>query len=214
MTLPIEKGCDWNVFAYVINKEVVNINDTLCIVFQLGSFKHFEEAEKHAKSIIEKTGYSHVFVAKYGVPVKITGKPDTNVIKTVTVDLQGKLIDMETQEYKEQKEKYKQKVQYEKELVQECQQECELEHLEHYKRQAYLATKHYSAYKQFQKMAEESLKHYHDRIIDLKTHLLQHPEHEEQFLPLLKIKLLSRGEEELYNNIKNTYASIRKDILE
>ncbi len=90
MRLPIERGSDWNVYAYAVNKDIVNegkVDDLRAVVFPLGSFYDEKQAEKHALDCMEKTGHPHIIVSRYGYPVKITAKPDPTIVQTVNVDI-------------------------------------------------------------------------------------------------------------------------------
>jgi hypothetical protein len=218
MKLPIERGCDWGVYAYVINKDIIdsegNVDDLRAMIFHLGSFYDFEKAKQHAEKTIENTGYSKIIVAKYGLPVAITTKPSDNTIESVPVDIKGKLIKMETDEMKQQKKLYEEKIQYEKELYKECQDECDIDHIEHFKRQAYLATTHYTTYINLKQQSDKILKEFEIRKKLLNEHYNKHPEHEKQFLPFFKEKLDSRGENDLYLKIESNYLKYKHMMYE
>lgn len=215
MKLPVERGNDWNVYAYTINKDIVvdgKVDDLRALVFPLGSFYDFDQAEKHAKSIMEKTHHPHIVVGRYGLPIKITTKPDHATVEKVAVDLKGKMIQMESDEYKEQLSQYEKKLQYEKDLMVETDLEMDKDSLEHYKRYAYLCVKNYTIYLELQKQADQMLKEFNINKKILQDHLIGHPEHEAQFLPMFKEKLMARGEEELYMRIEGAYNKY-KDIF-
>ncbi len=109
MKLPVERGNDWNVYAYTINKEP---DDLKALLFPLGSFYDQDQAEKHAKSIMEKTQHPRIVIGQYGLPIKITSAPDVEMIEKVTMDMKGKIIEMENAEYKAQLVEYEKKLQY------------------------------------------------------------------------------------------------------
>lgn len=209
MQLPVERNCDYGVYAYVINKDIINekgeVDDLRAMIFHLGSFYDEEKASNHAKNIIEKTGYSRIKVVQYGFPAEITVKPDPDIIQTINVDMKGKIIKMENEEYERQKEIYEKRIQFEKDMLKECEDEINVHHLEHYKRAAYLVTKHYICYLELKKRTEEMYKNYELKKKALQEHYKLHPEHEEQFLPFLKEKLLSRNEDDLYYKIEAGY---------
>ena len=217
MNLPVERECEWGIYAYVINSDVVdeqgNIDDLRAIMFHLGSFNNKKNAEKHVKYIIETTGHHALFISKYGMPVPITSKPNEQTIEHVTVDMKGKIMDFETKEYKKQKEAYDKKVKYEEELMKEVAEEADVNSLEYYKRLIYVAVKHHILFTELSNNAKESLDVYEKKRSLIKNVLLTHPEYEEQFLPFFKEKLLSRGEEELYIRISNAYLALKDAIL-
>lgn len=216
MKLPVERGNDWNVYAYAINKDVIvdgKIDPLRALVFPLGSFYDEDAADKHAKYIMEKTQHPHIVIAQYGMPIKITTTPDSNKVNRVTMDLKGKIIEMESKEHQELLEAYEKKLQFEKDLLIETDKEMNVDDLEHYKRYAYLCTKNYSNYLELKKQSEQMLKEFEQNKKILKEHLVHHPEHEEQFLPMFKDKLLGRGEEELYLRIEATYNKYKEFIL-
>lgn len=204
-----EAGCEWNVYSYVINKDIIDehgkVDDLRGLIFPLGSFDTLQKAENHAKNIIEKTGYSKVVVAKYGIPIQLSTKSDVSIIETVPVDINGKIINLESKAYEEQQEIYQKKIKYEQELKEECELECDINHIEHYKRIAYLTIKHYVNYLNLKKQLEEIESIYQKRKLELNDHLKLHPEHEKDFLPYFKEKLMKRGEEALYSFIETNY---------
>lgn len=217
LKLPVKKECMWNVFAYCIHDDIVKDDGTLeddrALVFLLGSFKHLKDAESHVKYVMEETGYGHIVVAKYGIPIKITTKRDNEVIEHITTDMQGKIIDIDTREIKKQKTLYEDRVKKEKELIEESKEENNPDSIEHFKRVAHLATKYLTNSIELQKKTEAFQKQYEEQKSLLHKHLLVHPEHEAQFLPYLKDKLIMRGEDELYYNIERNYLKYREQIL-
>lgn len=72
MQSPVRQDSLWNVYAYVINQD----DDELkAYVFPLGGFFDFKKAEKHVQKLIESTGYNHIVIAQYGMPIPITTSP-------------------------------------------------------------------------------------------------------------------------------------------
>lgn len=213
---PIRQESLWNVYAYVINQDIVSptgaIDDLRAYIFPLGGFCDYKKAEKHVKKLIETTGYNHIVIAKYGMAIPITVNVDTNVITQVTVDTENKLINMENEETKRQKELYEEKVKYEQDLKEECQNEGNVDHIEYFKRQAYLASMHYQRYHELSKKRDEAYQAYQHRKTLLNNHLKNHPEHKELFLPFLKEKLSQRGENDLYKNIEQAYDQCQHDL--
>lgn len=218
LSLPIKHECAWNVFAYCICDDILNSDGTLeddrALVFLLGSFKSLKEAEDHVKYIIETTGYGHIVVSKYGVPVKITTKRDDSICESITTDLKGKIIEMDSHTLQKQKTLYEERAKQEQALVDESKEENNPESIEYFKRRAHLATKYVTTYGELLDKANDYYKQYEEQKVLLKKHLKKHPEHEAQFLPYLKDKLLIRGEDELYRNIEHNYLKYRQQILE
>jgi hypothetical protein len=218
LQLPLKKECTWNVFAYCIHDDIIKEDGSLeedrALVFLLGSFKHIADAEEHVKYVMEKTGYAHIIIAKYGMPVKITTKRDDNVIEQITTDLTGKIIKMDTQNLKKQQALYEDKVKMEQALIEESKQENNQDSIEYFKRKAHLATKYLTNSIELEKKAESFKQQYQEQKVLLKDHLSKYPEHEAQFLPYLKDKLLMRGEDELYYNIEHHYIKYREQILQ
>lgn len=207
MKLPFENK--WHVIAYAINKDIVdsngNIDSLRAMIAPMGSYKTEDEAMKETEKIIEKTGHHAFKIIKSGIFAEISTEPDSQIISTVTVDMQGKILKIENEEFEKQKKLYDKKLLYEKEIMEECQLECDPNSIEHYKRSAYLVTKHYMAYLELKNESEKMYKNYELRKKVLKEHLKNHPEHEAEFLPYFKNKLESRGEIDIYNKIENVY---------
>jgi len=218
MKLPIEHKSKWNVIAYAINKDIIdengNVDPLRAMIAPIGSYSDENKAIEKAKQVIEMTGHGAVKIIKYGIFAEITTTPDPELISTVTVDMHGKILKMENDEFNKQKELYNKNILYEKEIMEECELECDINHIEHYKRAAYLVTKHYMTYLELQKESEKMYKNYELRKKVLIEHLQRHPEHEAEFLPYFKEKLEQRGENELYLRIENAYNKYKSIFLQ
>ena len=195
----------WQILAYVLNQD--KTDELRAMVFPLGSFKTEEAAEAQVKKLMEQTGYSRFVVARYGQPVPITNQADSI---NVPVDLKGKVLQMEKEDYAVQRRLWEERIQREQELLKEAEEECDVNHIEHYKRVAYLATTHYLNILHLTKQLEEKKKLFNQRKQDLLQHLSHHPEHETMFLPYFKEKLLKRGEEDLYLKIEAGYQQVKE----
>ena len=210
-------GSEWSTFAFVLNRDMIlpdgTLDDLHCLVFPLGSFSNREDASKHAKETIETTGHPAVIVARYGSAVPMSSKFDPNTITNVAVDIKGKLIEMESEAYKKDREIYENRVKLEQDIMKEAEEEKDENNIEHFKRQAYLAVKNYAKYIHHKKEMDESLENFKMRKVAVAEHYNRHPEHESQFLPYFKEKLAERGELELYHSIENGYNEIREELL-
>jgi hypothetical protein len=209
MKLPVERGSDWGVIAYAINKDIVDdqgkVDDLRAVIFHLGSFYDQKEAEKHKDKVIELTGHSGIFVTRYAWPVPVTTNPDSDTVTVVNTDIKGKIVKMENDAFEEQKKWYDERLAFEKELYDESLLECDRDHLECYKRTGYLTIKHYLHKLALEKQLEEVSKVYEQRKDELQQLANSHPEYKEQFLPYFKEKLMKRGENDLYLRIEAGY---------
>ena len=218
MQLPLERGMEWQVFAYCINKDIIGkdntIDDLRAVIFPLGCFPTQDLACTHAKKIMEQTGHPHIQVVQYGYPAKITTKPDVDVVQDVAVDMKGKIMKMEDETYEEQKRVFEDRQVFEKELMEECDAELDKNHIEHFKMNAYRALKHYTEYLNLQKQGEKLFQQYEMRKRVVMEHYKDHPEHEKEFLPMLKNKLVGRGEGQLYEWVEAAYNKYRNTLLD
>ncbi|HEY0088637.1 MAG TPA: hypothetical protein VGB37_07325, partial [Candidatus Lokiarchaeia archaeon] len=210
-------GSQWSTFAFVLNRDILKADGTLddlyAMVFPLGSFYERDDAEKHAKNIIEMTGHPGVIAARYGAAVQLTTKFDPEVIVDVPVDIKGRIIQLESSQYKHDKEEFEKKVRIEREVLKEAEEETDVDNIEHFKRQCYLAIKNRSSYKMHSQEAANAWENYKEREEKVRDHFRRHPEHEKNWLPYLKAKLTERGEKNLYKVMKNSYKEIREEIL-
>ena len=205
------RGNDWCVLAYMINPDAAD--DTRGVVFPLGAFDDEKRAEKHAKSIIELTGYRSVVVARYATGIPLTIKLDGKTVVDVPVDSNGKLKELESAQYKYEREQYEKRVKHEEEVQREAEAEVDPDSIEHYKRQWYLAIKNRAAYEHHKKQMNEAWTNYKKYETAIHKHYTAHPEHDAQWLPYLKDKLVERGEEALYNSIAAGYNKLRDELL-
>ena len=217
MKLPVERNCDWCVYAYALNSDIINengkIEDFRGLIFPLGCFNNLKKAENHAKKVIELTGYQNVVIAKYGLPIPMSTNPSRENIEILTVDQKGTIIELESQAYKRNIEAYNKKVKLEKEMMDELNDELNEDSLEYYKRLVYLTLQHNMNYNKSLKEMGEYLKNYEKRKNLLQEHLKRHPEHKDQLLPFLKEKLENRGEEELYMRLETSYIELKDKLL-
>lgn len=208
---------EWNIFAYVLNRDMIHEDGTLDelygMLFPLGSFADKDDADKEVERIIEKTGCSNVFRARYARNVPLTTKiPSTNLIN-VPVDDKGKLIKLENQEFQQEKEQYEKRIKLEKELIKEAEEETNPDSIEYYKRQCYLAIKHVTELEALQKKIAEVEQNYQKRAKLVKEHYQKHPNHDQEWLPYIKETLTDRGELQLYHFLESGYQKYREQIL-
>lgn len=208
---------EWGVFAYALNSEILTdgkLDELYGLVFPLGSFSTKEEAETHAKNIVATTLHPGVVVAKYATPFPLSsGSKSENEVEKVKIDAKGKIIEMDKTAYEKEKALYEKRIALEKEIEEEAKAETDPNSVEHYKRSVYLAIKNREAYNFYTKQAEEAKQLYEKRLADAKAHYAAHPEHESEWLPILKDRLLERGESTLYNQIEAGYTTLRPEIV-
>ena len=206
----------WGVLAYALNRDLSSQDDTYGMVFHMGSFGNKDEADQHAKNIIALTGHKVIVVSQYGAGVELTTSLDTTAENTVSVkvDSQGRLLELEKQEHDAEIAAYEKTKKFEEELLLEAQEETDPDHIEHFKRKAYLAVRNHLKHQSLQKQADEALAQYEIRCQEVRDHFACHPEHEMDWLPYFEEKLTARNEADLYNMIATHYQAIRDEILQ
>lgn len=217
MRLKPLRGCEWNVIAFVLNRDMIQPDGTLddlhAVVFCLGSFSSQKKAEAHAKKIIELTGHNFIVTVQYGLPLRLATKFDPASVVEVPVDLRGRLLQMEDKKEKEERAEFERRLKIERAIVQEAEDEVDPDHIEHFKRQAFLAVKNRAAYHTHQKQADAAWENYKKREAAVRDHFKRFPDHEAEFLPYLKTKLSERGEMLLYAAIETGYKDLRNELL-
>jgi hypothetical protein len=210
-------GQEYNVLAYVLNRDMIKPDGTLDdihgIVFPLGSFSSKEKAEDHAKTIIESTGHPAVVVAGYGYPVRLTPNLDSATTVDVPVDIKGKLINMEDAQFNMEKATLEKKIKLEKELLEEAERETNPSDIEHYKRQWYLAIKNHATYLAHKKIMEEAQSNYQKRVKAIQDHYTKYPDHDTKIMNYLKEKLVERGEGDLYDSLEVAYNELHPTVI-
>jgi hypothetical protein len=211
------RGQEWQVFAFVLNRDMIKedgtLDDLYALLFPLGSFGESEEAFKHARKTIEITGHNAVIAGPYGSAIKLSSAFDPDHLEEVVLNEKGKLVEFEQAEYDHMKEEYERRTKIEREVAEEAEKETDPDELEHFKRQAYLAIKNLSKWKHLQRETETAQKNFEKRRDLVRDHYRRHPEHEAQWLPYLKDKLIERGENALYQSLEAAYQEIREDLL-
>ena len=210
-------GCQWSTIAFVLNRDMIKPDGTLddlhAVIFPLGSFYDQDKAEEHAKNVIAITGHPGVIVAQYGAPVKLTTKFDPDNVVEVALDPKGRIIELESAQYKREKEEYEKRLKIERDIMIEAEEENDPDNIEHFKRQCFLAIKNRSSYQVHTREADTAWQNYKKREMSVREHFARHPEHESQWLPYLKEKLTERGELDLYNGIEVAYKELRDELL-
>lgn len=215
--LRAKRGCEWCTFAFVLNRDMIKPDGSLdelhAIVFPLGSFSDQDKAEEHAKNVISITGHPGVIAAKYAFPVPLTSKFDPKVVTEVALDAKGRLLELESAQYKREREEYERRVKQEKDIMKEAEEETNPDSIEHFKRKCYLAIQNRAKYQFHTREAETAWQNYKKREMEVRDHFSRHPEHEKDWLPYLKEKLEERGEMNLYLSMEAAYHELRDELL-
>lgn len=212
-----KSGSEWGVLAYVLNRDMLREDGTLdelfAMVFHLGSFRTSAEAEQHARDVIVATGHSTVMVVKYGAAAPLTVAPPADVVKTVTVDVQGKLIEMEDSQHVREQQKFEERRRLREEIEEEIMAEADKESIEFYKQRCFSAVKQKSRIAMLQQQLTEATTEYNTSVAAIQAHHKKHPEHESKWLPMLKQRLIRRNELPLYKSIETGWSALRDSIL-
>jgi hypothetical protein len=217
MRLRPKRGNEWCTFAFVLNRDIIKSDGSLdelhAVVFPLGAFDDQLKAEEHAKNIISLTGHPGVISAKYGSPVPLTTKFDPSTVTEVPVDMKGRIIELESSQYKRERDEYEKRVKQERDIMKEAEEETNPDSIEHFKRQCYLAIKNRANFQVHSREADTAWQNYKKREMAVRDHFARHPEHEKDWLPYLKEKLTERGELDLYYGMESAYKEIRDELL-
>lgn len=212
---PTKRGHEYSVFAYVLNRDMVlengELDDLHAVTFQLGSFEDKKDAFAHAKEIICKTGHTTVVVSRYGDPVPLSVKHDEKVLEQVRVE-NGKLVELENNEFKREHEAYEKRIALEREIAIEAEEETDKNSVEYLKRQWYLAVHNELILNKLKKEVSQYENSFNKRMENIKDHIIRHPEHEDEWFPLLEKRLTDRGETALLEQIREGYARLNQNI--
>jgi len=218
-------GCRYYVYTYALNKDIIDkdgkVDDFRGMFFILGSFDNKNEAEAHLEKLIIKTKHSEFYIAEYAKPIRIETNTDPSNISRVYVDTNNKIKQLESEQYEKDKEFYEKRIKLEKEIVEEAENEYNVDHIDHFKRQCYLAVKNRMAFEKHKDLIEKTNKdiekcaqNYEKYKSTIREHYKNHPEHEDQWLPYLKNKLIERNELHMYNLIESEYLKYRNELLD
>lgn len=212
------RGQEWCIFTYALNRDMITPEGTVekdyGVIIPLGSYGDYEQAVKKAKKIIETTGNEMVMVARYACAVKLTTEQDVRVVEKVNVDTKGKLVKLDRERYEKDKEIYEESTRRERELMEEINNECDIEHIEYFKRQCYMAIKYEANIKHKREEMENSIKEYEKIKNELIRLNESHPEYKNEWLEMLKGRLVERGESELYKAVEEGYNRIKDELFE
>jgi hypothetical protein len=210
-------GCRYCVYTYALNQDIIDkdckVDDFRGMFFILGSFDNKNDAENHMKDLMIKTKHCEFHIAEYGYPIRIETNIDSSNISRIYIDNNNKIKQLETEQYKKDKELYEKRKKLENDIVQEAENEYNPDHIDHFQRQCYLAIKNKITYETRKEDMEKTLKNYEKNIFALRDHYTKHPEHEKEWLPNLKEKLTMRGELHMYNMIESNYEKFRDELL-
>lgn len=213
---PIKKS-QYCVYTYALNKDIVNsdgkVDDFRGMFFILGCFGSKTKAEEHVKELMLTTKHEQFYISEYGKPIRIETETNTDNISRIHIDTDNKIKELESEQYKKDREIYEKRIKLCNDVSKEAEEECNPDHIEHFKRQCYLAIKNRSIYEGYKNEYDTSFANYEKRKDLVRDHYKRHPEHEQQWLPYLKEKLTERGELMLYNTIESGYEKYRSDLL-
>lgn len=212
-----KSGCRYCVYTFALNQDIIDkdgkVDDFRGMFFILGSFDKKEDAENHMEELMIKTKHAEFYISEYGKPIRISTQIDTSNISKVYVDNNNKIKQLETEQYKKDKEMYEKRVKLENDIVKEAENEYDSDHVDHLQRQCYLALKHKVTCETRKQEMEKSTENYEKNLVAIREHYAKHPEHEKQWLPNLKEKLIERNEMPLYNIIESNYQKYRDELL-
>lgn len=210
-------GSRYCVYTFALNQDIIDkdgkADDFRGLFFILGTFGNKKEAEDHVKDLIVKTKHCEFYISEYGKPIRIETNIDSSNISKIHVDTNNKIKQLETEQYIKDKELYEKRMKLEKDIVQEAENEYNPDHIDHFQRQCYLAIKNKTVYEKHKEDMEKISKNYENNIRLIREHYTKHPQHEQQWLPYLKEKLVIRGELPLYNMIESGYEKYRDELL-
>jgi hypothetical protein len=93
LKVPVREKSLWNVFAYAVNKDIIDNNDLYGVVVCLGGFPTYEKASAHASKIVATTDYRGVVVSRYAYPYRLTKNMDPSTVQPIVIDAEtGKVI--------------------------------------------------------------------------------------------------------------------------
>ena len=215
--LRAKRGAEWCTFAFVLNRDMLKSDGTLdelhAVVFPLGSFDDQTKAEEHAKNVISITGHPGVISARYATAVPLTTKFNPAAVTEVALDMKGRLLELESSQYKREREEYERRAKLERDIMKEAEEEVDPNSIEHFKRQCYLAIKNRANFHMHKKEADTAWENYKKREMVVRDHYARHPDHEKNWLPYLKEKLIERGEMNLYSSLEAAYKELRDELL-
>jgi len=210
-------GCRYCVYTFALNQDIIDANgkvdDFRGMFFILGTFDNKTEAENHMEELMIKTKHHEFYIAEYAKPIRISTVVDSSNVSRIYVDNMNKIKKMESEQYQRDKELYEKQIKIESDIVQEEKDEYDEDHIDHFKRQCWLAIKNKTKYESIKEEMEKSLSNYEKNVANIREHYAKHPEHEKQWLSYLKSRLTERGELKLYNNIELGYEKYRDEIL-
>jgi hypothetical protein len=209
--------CRYCVYTYALNQNIIDengkVDDFRGMFFILGTFDTKTAAENHLKDLVIETKHREFYISEYAKPIRIETNIDSSNISKIYVDSQNKIKQLETEQYRKDKELYERKVKIGNDIVQETENEFDVDHIDHFQRHCDLALKAKLSHEIYKQNTEKALSNYEKHVKVIREHYDKHPEHEEKWLPNLKEKLQERGEIPMYNIIESNYEKYRSDLL-
>lgn len=178
----------------------------------LGAFGTQKEAIKYAEKVILETQHSMVFATSSCTWEDLTTVDNHKDTLWVSTDTDAKLRKQHEKEYNEEINKIKLKEELDEELEAEMELEQDINSLEYYTRNWYLAIKNKSIIEDYKNKLDSMQKNFQMRIDNIKKSELSHPDYRTKWLPILKSKLSRRNEGSIYNSIEMGF-NIIKDSL-
>ena len=210
---------EYIIFAYALNNDIVSedgsTDNLFGCVIPLGSVdltnKNKAEEEKNIENYLSKlmriTNHRHYMVVKTGKIGFLEKVPDVKIVDRFIFDQDDKIIKIENSE-KNLEKKYEER---RNEIKEEQENETIPGSFDEYKRNLLNCL---FCYQNYEIMQEKSQKMY-DKFLEMRSNLLneENKSYREDFLPILKDRMIERGEKDAYGELERIFLKNKDKIF-
>jgi hypothetical protein len=205
-------GQEFLVVAYMIFDKP-NKNGSLGKWFFVRTFSNADKAIEAAQDLIAKTGIGSIYACEVCTWQDIDPQFKPNRIQYVPVDLKHDLIKQHDKDYKKLEQEYEKRQNIQDEIQEEITGESDEDSIHYYTREWFLYSKNQALIEGFEKSIQELKERNAKHRQIIKDHAQKYPEHEDNWLSLLKTRLPKRGEKELLRLLDECHSKYKDEIF-
>lgn len=210
-------GQRYSVVAYMVCQQGEDPNQPVAFVINLGNYATPKEASDRATDLIEITGYKGICAGPSNQWFDISESNTINRTKYVATESCPKETILRQQQQRralEEERRRKERERVEKEIAEEQERSTDPTTIEAYTYNWYALVKNRALIEYHEQERDKAIKAYEQRVSSVQEQYKANPRHDDEFLSVLKEKLILRKEEHVYDAIEKGHKELREKVLD
>lgn len=209
-------GQRYSVIAYVLCQQTDDASRPIGFVINLGNYATPKEASERATELIELTGYKGICAGpstQWFDLCEANTINRTRYVATKSCSKEAILRQEHQRKYRETERRQKERERVEQEIIDEQSRLEDPETIEAYTYNWYALVKNKSLVEYHKQELAKATEAYDRRAAAVHQQYQDNPLHEDNFLVVLKEKLIRRGEEHVFDAIEKGHQELRSTVL-